>query len=1247
MSRLTEEYFSDSYLMPTRLQGAFAESAGESGIVELQSLATRPTLANIAEAVKIKNVMADRATNTYFAIPSPLANVINFETLVRHALQVCVNEGAAALDDLIQEKRALNEWLGMLSLWTSQTVLRAYGINITTDIITLNETNPLQKIMADAMKDIPVFEKSRNKAGRYQLLIFKQNDVPFAIFHPQLMLCPFRYYPVNLFEGKIQWYDCEKDPEDAHNCWEDMTGRIRDGKPCMPQFVLERLMLWVFRNKAMDGDSDLLYCLLQLIDQDGQKTQTELMEKLGSYSDMISNQPMQTYINQMIPEKQGAGSSFLTLDGQLELPNIFLPQIMLVNIETGNADAKSSSFMMQDKRPWRLEFEKNADLPEEVDSVMPLLPCGFGTMQDLSAKKLRIEDAAFRVRLADNERTDVGEIERIEVAVTLRREDSNDPYEITHTYYSNQIVTGVLPFVSVWPYISLPANTWKNYYACSAEQKRGKTVYALIPHKVIDPNSEDQSYLEELPEVMDIEAQFPYSRTCDCEDYNNPREQNKWKIALSAVMFPFVSFYKELNGNHQKMELGSILIDECPALTKEEMKYQETFRLGVDLGTTSTLCGCMAINKDGKPVTGEADMLVLRDYSRIVTYADSGEISKIMNEWWLPDLESNGRKGKFLTIAQLFQGGRVDPGNGFIHRPYINGRICFLDSDLLNQLAGKEDENKEGRDPLLERKVFNNIKESEDDNSDTAKAARIFMTNLLMFGVLEGLSRGYYQFELRCSYPSKGYLGRLSGMWQASVESIRNYVVEQPAGDFPFKFDQKIFFFTEAKSVMGYEKHVGQANMDNYVIIDIGGGTTDISLIGNKDVSAYDEERECGTTVDAEVSLKYAGRRIINDSITECMRYGTRAQHEAPKTAMEELWKATFRAQDPMKPNGYIMEMQEGARNLVVMFEQICREVDIYGPHAGQEYVKLVNGNRTVKEIVEVLLDKVGLKDYMRNQYYYLLRNIIVFKYFMLFYMVAEFIKSNKGKISFKESNDKLINIFIAGTGAKGLEIIMGKSLSHMQGDPVMESIRRMICDVIDEPDIELNLTLSNEVEQKKEVCLGMLFLEEEEGLMVNHMINSGKKKESEKTDQIQKEVRKMVDSYGNKEKRQQVTDFVEKIAGYLKNYDSDRGLMPPQESDGYLLKGSDGERIEILSAAEAARIDLMPSMEIQSMINNMASKEHILENLVGLDNGEDKTPVLGELMTQVYIVETVINQNLARAQLEMQKTDDSTGRFS
>lgn len=1230
MSRLTNDFFSDSYLMPTRLEGysignAGADGAAEvKGIVELKSTDRSITLENIAEALNIKNVVSDRAGSTYFAIPSPMANVVSFENLVRRALRICVDSGIQALSDKVQEKNALNEWLGILSLWTSQTVLKAYGINITTEILTLSdETKPLHRILSESMKDIPVYEKAKNAAGHYQIMIIRQDNVPFAIFHPQLLLCPFRQYPVELFKGKIQWYDCEKNKKDAHNCWLDMIGLMETGKQVLPDFVLDRLILWAYRNRQKSGDSDLMHCLLQIINPNEEKKRTELSEKLKPAQELGTSQNMLTYMDQLVADK-GAGKNFLTMDGQLELPDVFLPQLMLVNIGSKNSP-DYQTFMMRDKKPCQLEYERNLITSEELDSVVPLLPCGFETMGRLEKLNLEITEAKFLAKLAETKETERGEIERIRVTITLQKKDEKDfRYEIIHTYYSQQIVTGVLPFVAVWPYVSLPADTWKNYYGCSAMQEAGDIVTVLLPHKVAVKGKERGEYLTQLPEILNITAQFPYSTECSCEDYREKAYHSEWEMALSETMFHYVSFQSE------GTELGSIMIAGCEALSDDKMKKGETFRIGVDLGTTSTLCGCMAVNEKGE-AKDDADMLVIRDYARTVTYVGNSDMTAFVKSWWLPQyIGGEGMKGKFLTISQLFRSewhGKMD----FPYRPYINGRICFMDSKMLRDLA----RNDSRRDPLAELRIFNNMKES-DENTDNeqGRATRIFMTNLLMFGVLEGLRQGFYRFELRCSYPSKGYLARLSGMWQNAVNNIRDFIVERPekGTEFPFDFNRNIYFFTEAKSVMSYQRNIGKKRTDNYIIVDIGGGTTDVSMIGNADTGAKN------TRVDSEISFKYAGRRLVNDSIAACMRYGTERQRGASDSPLAGLWEANERIPNPKKPGKETRKLDSGAEKLVETFEKISDNVNAEGPHAIEEYVAIVEENSTVREIIEVLLDKVGMREYMQDEKYYLLRNIIACKYYMLFYLIARYIKRNFKKIVFREDKDRQINIFIAGTGAKGLEIVMGKSLGELDRNPVIRSIKNMILDVIDEKDIVLNFTVSSEVEKKKEVCLGMLHLAQEDGAVINELNQADKVTDSALQEKAALKIKTMVKDYDKYSGHDELKDFLKTMSEYLKTYDHDGGILPPQDDDCFKLTDEDGKTQKIRDAVSAANISLLQKMEFTSIVNGMAGSDRVLESLGGLDIPSDEDCEIGKLMTKVYLVDSMINRNIAKAQIEARK---------
>ena len=710
-----------------------------------------------------------------------------------------------------------------------------------------------------------------------------------------------------------------------------------------------------------------------------------------------------------------------------------------------------------------------ANHPMELPNIAPVAPFRSEFVDLLDACKLEALD--FQAEVLG------GKLCGVTVQVSIRN-SHEEVFHIGKHYDSEHLRLGKLPYMMIWPYIPLPQgmNLWKDFYATWHDQTGSISMVEKQDGNLL-PMAADLTF--------DFGSQGTAHSICRVTAETKP-----WTVCKSTSPFRY-AMVKEMVGGIPQTPWGLIFMPEYESYNpgaaginvRHAVGGPSAIHLAVDFGTTSTVCALKTTLLN----SGKVTPLPYRDYSRTVT-CNEGHAKKIVDEQhWLGMGDTDKKMHwdqKIFSVAQLFGkgggfalGGVVKAGG---QEYYIDGRMFLISGEAMVNYASV---GKGAGDPLLTQQIMSDMKFNDTLNVQNTLAASIYLAGIYMYAVLYLLSQkvipvaGVNYLELRASYPNNVTLGALEQNWNNAYGILSTMM--DPALIAPIQgllaghvnaLGQPVSqFFSEATATTAYlhgdMAPIGVAAAKNLVSLDIGGGTTDISITS---VNYHNTVRK--------LSFRYAGREIVVSSLIEFFRkfhintvIGTR------EDTFQQIW-----------PNS--------GNTIVNQFLELTQFDDgIATPFAMQN----LTDNSSIQMDIELLLSegmnlgKVPIQ--MQNN---LLRQLMALKFLMVMRIVARMIKEHldiwinplTGQLD--TTNGILdIDLFVSGTSAQVLQYIFDSNMTGLQalaGTPAgqMLQLKQLLEAMLDEeldgkvPDgvkTNLRIYVNPNVKEKREVCFGML----------------------------------------------------------------------------------------------------------------------------------------------------------------------------
>lgn len=967
------------------------------------------TLRDFADKIA---VAPEEGPSPSHAIPSPIAHVKDFKT---------------RLDN--DDEDALNEWRGMLAVIALREA-RGYAVSIRD--ISLSKTD-LGRVFFDALKDnsnVTGYTDGENVTGykdnnenRHDpvLTVFSMrdrngNDKPFAMFMPSIGICPFKEYPSELFTN-VPWYD------NGGHRWVDLKETIQDRNNAGTLTVEEvNLVNWTdsFANYAANGY--LLNKFKNYIDPNNVANNGEAANDNAVTTDntvrTIAWDAWRGYcpVPDYIPKRKFSDKLLLVATPKdtnnfraITRDQGFAPKAFFIHANNTGA---------QDTGTWGFYA-----IPPIADEVIECLR--------KNPDKLCLENNTWNIKPNDD---------YTEFRVSYCLSANGARFECEETFDATRIAFAVgMPYISMWPGSNFRGQTWNDYLVSILTnpsdtasftnnfanfQVRGRMEGIIKTQGVmkIEASGKDKDRLDISVVASGDTAPAKYECTSAFVPADQPNQMTFTMIKSTSK--PFALSFK-YNDATAAVSLGSWVL--APVQNNggngqnnggNGQRNQRTMVVAMDFGTTSTNVYISDVMQAGQvnrvPRSISSPGKYVEDIYQPIKSKDKRDFYQ---NYYLFSKDDSSL-GKICTLGQVFDAKQfkqdeegqpfTDTVKSICHN--ISGRFIKADREYM---VRRYAEGNISIDPG----IYGNLKWPTNNtataNNNVDKARNNFISSILTSAILEAADRGATRIDLRISYPSS-QLG--NGIQNTIINVARQLTIDSGLTINPS-------YATEAQCAGEFFKNnanVGFSATDGYAIVDIGGGTTDISF------------------------WKETEARTDNDNAVETNELANNNNVETSETEENNVF-AIMDDTQAVNANTNNQPVRETKKQTECSFKYAGRDIIektiiiFFDKHNGQFKAFWGNGNPNFQELIDCY-EKVIRKDFANYDGYYIqkgevlnallsydganinfadgnypeLTSAISFKYFALFYLISNYLKH---KESVQLSQERF-DICLAGCGS-------------------------------------------------------------------------------------------------------------------------------------------------------------------------------------------------------------------------------------
>lgn len=887
-----------------------------------------------------------------------------------------VTEGRVrAVDTTSPEFQA---WRGVLAM---VGLSQMYGFNLSFQRVDLLSGNPVAKdVVERCLSQQRSYLQNQTSLLENSIVVLYREQYPLAVVNADILLCPLQQIHPRALEG-VPWY--------RDGAWADVASSVGEAER-------DSLAWWLSSSQVMDGP------LLPAV--------TAMVQEL-SQGRPLKNPGKACLLGEarLLKEQQvciGSPEDFLKVPGfPVDMPAIFNDRLAI-------AFATKDS-CMGTKYASKFEvMENNKSL--YFDVLLPLTPeltAEFEKEEAEEGRKLRLESISVNTARFSTDHS-------VTVEVTLQN-GSFFPRR-SHTYTADHIdYIPNLPYLSLWPYVSLPETDWKRYYISQLN----------------NPADAGSGAVEWANEVEGERLQIDCNPTTKESGYEN----YSWKVSRLSRMPRCIHFYYQ--ENNETRQAGCLFITPPEDQNLKCTNFNKTAVVGVDFGTTNTIC---SIKIAGGTLSHE---IIRGGYLKDLTSPQTPKVKTIFtSQYWMPQEDKDG---KFLSIVQMY----ANRNNRSDMLPYEEGSMMFVDQKVLNYFLSQS---KEGHlRSLSEMGIYNDMKfgreAGEEGNAEESFAARIFIKNVLLNAVLAAKLRGADRISLNVSYPQEKVKQNLQKYWDEARAFIEDMDINLT---FTAPGTQKIHYLTEAEAASRFfDKQLADGLAADpeagFAIMDIGGGTTDISVWKADSPKPSEIGKELPAKRRGAFSLLYAGREIVVKSIY-------RQYSDGATENFKNLWCAP----DSKDPE---------TRELIDLYDNLVKMVDV---HHNLEIDPIY---KNIRVILDTLIDKCSFRyDYIfrpGNQGLYAkLVATIRLKFLNIFYVLANYIR----ELGAVDTGAGIFKIFLAGGSSQALRFCsLGEDLRGFTDSEFGIYLREVIGDLLGTGSDSIQI-VEPQTSDKKEVAIGL-----------------------------------------------------------------------------------------------------------------------------------------------------------------------------
>ena len=942
--------------------------------------------------------VAKKASNPK-SIPSPIAHIKAFKN---------------DLENNVSE--VVDEWRGMLAAIALQ---KLQGMNISVKQIQLhtpNATNTgvLGEIVYESLIGNPEITGYTDGRALDSLYVFCKDGKPFAMYMPSMVICPFKEYEKEIFNG-LPWL------ENINQEWVwkavDQCQDMKNGNAISRVGV--KLHSWL---KAIHDTYN--YNPIQTFYED--------LEELGNVGNPINLVP--AGYDTAIPQagnNDPINNAAPSPDGAPE--TVFADKLLFVVPPTAGSAQENVDGDI-DKEGIGVFCPKKLSINKDSKVVYVVPP-----ITDEVVQKLKAAPAAAAPQLVNNdwEITSYGN-EKFVVKFQLFYPGQNETVTHSHEYSAQNVMwTSDMPYISMWPYVGLNDGLWKDYmislfvkrgvaeydanvFSYKADVSNPISAYADMPFIQGQCGKDNMLIGEEVSGVtttcmqIDVVAgQNANKQTFKCESsFRIGTDENQKFRIIKTESMPWAISFAYSRGN-RTYTLGCWMIVPPPANNQNGGNQNAVAKIAMDFGTTSTN---VFISVDGRQPRSinSPSKYVHHIYD---PFSNGKYWRNVYQRYYLfgaePDGAQNGGQtvnsllGKIATYGQNLISVDANGNSATTGEPNIAGRFIEVDKQYMMSSNSVDDG------------IYNGLKWDDGNNNQARDDARKnFISTLLNCAMLEARIAGANSVELGLSYPCESTNTAAQKLQQAVSELTAAGNQNTAAGILRGNAGNMTitpYYETESKSAGKYFCDIFAPDDDNqnarvfpqmgYTVVDIGGGTTDISFwrgSGNNSVEMKSQH-----------SFLFAGSNIIERTFIDS--FGDTANDSNQAGRFKGFWannccdesdRFITVQRDPNNPSDYYLR-----KSLVLNF----------------------------------LLEKSAFNTNAFNQVVYKdLFQAIRAKYYALFYLVASYLKADK---VYDEPLPNNTSFCLAGCGSKGIRTFCCRTDTNFENN-ICELVKKFSYDI-------------------------------------------------------------------------------------------------------------------------------------------------------------------------------------------------------
>jgi len=411
--------------------------------------------------------------------------------------------------------------------------------------------------------------------------------------------------------------------------------------------------------------------------------------------------------------------------------------------------------------------------------ITPLIPIQPTILAHLTAEDL------INILQLSNVQTNEGSVLRVTINLPLSGMDNDESepkiYSVSRDYpITKQNLIAETPVLEIWPYFQV--DKWQEYYAFYYDiEAKEQTFQASIPRP--DPDSRNT--------------------------YSFQEGDGSYKIT-KLTEFPSYIVAQQTQQNRNTI-IGLILLKKPP-----KIDLTETWKVGVDFGTSFTN---IYTNKKGVVKPLELENLLLKITNAPRTVRLGALFAYFIPENFIPE-----KKPLPLASVLTTRGAPTKTADNTANiRPFFDGRI-YIQKDPTTEDQKSEDKE------LKPDYIKTNLKWNNLENEDLLYNG-LFIKHLILHITALAAKNAIKEIKWYLSYPSAFSIedrDKYIQSWLRATEHLEEKTgIKQIC---PQDIDDTKLFRTESLAVAQYFGDEEGHNLINSTCIDLGGGTTDISI---------------------------------------------------------------------------------------------------------------------------------------------------------------------------------------------------------------------------------------------------------------------------------------------------------------------------------------------------------------------------------------------------------------------------------